>query len=293
MVNLEWLRTFKTVYETGSLSAAARELYISQPGASLHLDSLENQLGIRLYDRGTRKLVPTEQGKALYNSIFEIFKDLEEVEKKYDKCNNNKISLSIGMCFETFQMILEPYIRTIDFDLVSKFGDYHKMLSDLDRGMLDFVISSQKKDNFNFVYTPFAKEKIMLIAGSKTDLSEFETQDKDKLEAWLRNQTWFGTANDMEHLQNFWTHNFKKRANISPNYIVPNISSIIRCLSNNNGLAVAPDFLCKEQIKAGEIISIWEGYRPLDNDLYFVHRKKTIYAKEIETIKDIFKNAFK
>lgn len=293
MLNLEWLRTFKTVYETGSLSAAARELYISQPGASLHLDSLENQLGIRLYDRGARKLVPTEQGKALYNSIFEIFKDLEEVEKKYHKCNNNKVSLSIGMCFETFQMILEPYIRTIDFDLVSKFGDYHEMLYDLDRGMLDFVISSQKKDNFNLVYTPFAKEKIMLIAGSKTDLSGFSTQDKDKLEAWLRNQVWFGTANDMEHLQNFWSHNFKKRANISPNYIVPNISSIIRCLSNNNGLAVAPDFLCKEQIKNGEIISIWEGYRPLENELHFVHRKKTIYTKEIEIIKGIFKNAFK
>lgn len=43
--NLEWLRTFKAIYETGTLSAAAQELFISQPGVSLHLNSWKHLRG--------------------------------------------------------------------------------------------------------------------------------------------------------------------------------------------------------------------------------------------------------
>ncbi|MBU7570082.1 MAG: LysR family transcriptional regulator, partial [Flavobacterium sp.] len=42
MVNLEWYRTFKAVYKSGTLTGAAEVLFISQPGVSLHLSSLEN-----------------------------------------------------------------------------------------------------------------------------------------------------------------------------------------------------------------------------------------------------------
>ncbi len=46
--NLEWFRTFKAIYETGTLSAAAQQLFISQPGVSLHLNSLEAYTGYKL-----------------------------------------------------------------------------------------------------------------------------------------------------------------------------------------------------------------------------------------------------
>lgn len=59
--NLEWLRTFRAIYETGTLSAAAKELFISQPGVSLHLNSLEAYAGYKLFDRSPRKMVPTER----------------------------------------------------------------------------------------------------------------------------------------------------------------------------------------------------------------------------------------
>ncbi|UON85535.1 LysR family transcriptional regulator [Dyadobacter chenwenxiniae] len=48
MLNLEWFRTFKVVYEVGTLSAAAQSLFISQPGVSLHLSALESYTGYRL-----------------------------------------------------------------------------------------------------------------------------------------------------------------------------------------------------------------------------------------------------
>ncbi|MDR2947882.1 MAG: LysR family transcriptional regulator [Prevotella sp.] len=293
MVNLEWFRTFKAIYETGSLTSAANQLFISQPGVSLHLNSLEAHIGNKLFDRGTRKMLPTEYGNMLYNSIVEGVKKLEEAEKHfYRNADCGKSSISIGLCFETFQYVLEPYISELPFNLISKFGVYQDMLSDLDKGLLDFVISPQKDESLNIQYIPFSKERIVLVAGAKSNISELQVIMQDKIpaeaESWLNKQTWFGTTGDMEHLRNFWIHNFKKRPDFKPNYIVPNMSSIIRCISGKEGFAIIPDFLCQKQLDKGNIQLVWEGYTPLENTLYFAQRKKTIYKEELETLQSIF-----
>ena len=83
MINLEWFRTFKVIYEAGTLSAAAKDLFISQPGVSLHLSSLESFAGHRLFDRDTRKMVATERGTMLYNFIIDHMNKLEEAEKLF------------------------------------------------------------------------------------------------------------------------------------------------------------------------------------------------------------------
>ena len=49
--NLEHLRTFLTVHRVGSLTEAAKLLGISQPTASTHVHSLEQNLGLRLFER--------------------------------------------------------------------------------------------------------------------------------------------------------------------------------------------------------------------------------------------------
>lgn len=295
MVNLEWFRTFKAIYETGSLTAAANKLFISQPGASLHLNSLEAHIGAKLFDRGTRKMIPTEHGQMLYNSVVDPVKKLETIEKHfYHNCDCDRTSISIGMCFETFQFVLEPYISNLPFNLISKFGSYHEMLGDLDKGLLDFVITPHKDDSLNSItFKPFSKERILLVAGAGNETSEFNNITKNDssakdIENWLSSQQWFGTNGDMEHLRNFWMHNFKKRPDFKPNFIVPNLSSIIRCISQQKGFAVIPDFLCKKQIEEDGIQLVWEGFSPVENILYFAHRKKTIYEKEISILQDIF-----
>ena len=293
MVNLEWFRTFKAIYETGSLTSAANKLYISQPGVSLHLNSLESHVGNKLFDRGTRKMIPTEYGNMLYNSIEEGVKKLEDAEKHFFRnTNSDKASVSIGMCFETFQYVLEPFISQLPFNLISKFGGYQEMLSDLDKGLLDFVISPHKDDSLNIQYTPFSKENIIIVAGSGSNVAELneviKQNDMQAVEKWLNKQIWFGTTGDMEHLRNFWLHNFKKRPDFKPNYIVPNMSSIIRCVSQREGFADIPDFLCRKQLREGDIQFVWGGYSSLQNTLYFAQRKKTIYKNELSTLQNIF-----
>lgn len=68
---------------------------------------------------------------------------------------------------------------------------------------------------------------------------------------------------------------------------MPNISSIIRCLSEGDGFSVVPDFLCKEAVRSGKIKVVWEGNTPLENTLYFGTRKKTIYQQEVEVLEKL------
>lgn len=294
MVNLEWFRTFKAIYETGTLTGAAKALYISQPGVSLHLSSLEAYTGYRLFDRTARKMVSTERGKVLYNYVQEALCKLEEAEQHFHKTTQQeKATISIGMCFETFQFTLESYLPTLPFNVIIKFGDYPEMLRDLDNGILDLIITPQKGESRNLSYKPFFKEKLVVVGGSQTPVDTLIPLLKEKnmegIQHWFRQQIWYGTNGDMEHLRHFWNLNFNKRPDFKPDYIVPNMSSILRCLSAGQGVAVIPDFLSRKELDAGHIQLIWEGYEPIENTLYFGTRKKTMYAEEIEQIEAIFR----
>jgi DNA-binding transcriptional LysR family regulator len=59
------LRAFVAVAERGSVSEAARRLHMSQPGLSRQLQELQQQLGLRLFDRVGRRLVLTAEGEQL------------------------------------------------------------------------------------------------------------------------------------------------------------------------------------------------------------------------------------
>lgn len=293
MINLEWYRTFKAVYKTGTLTSAAEVLFISQPGVSLHLSSLENYVGYKLFDRTGRKMVPTEKGKVLYNFIIEALTKLEEAEKNFQRSTEkNTPTISVGMCFETFQITLEQYISSLPFNVIIQFGEYPEMVESLEKGILDLIITPQMVVKNTIDYQAFSSETIVLVGGSEIDDLEFDSIEKnenlEEIEFWLKQQKWYGTTGDMEHLRRFWQLNFNKHPDFRPNYIVPNLNSIVRCLSSGKGLAVVPDFLCRKEIDNGTIKLIWEGKTPLKNTLYFATRKKTIYLEEIALIKKIF-----
>jgi len=294
MVNLEWYRSFKAIYKTGTLTGAAESLFISQPGVSLHLSSLESYVGYKLFERTGRKMVPTEKGKILYNFVVEPLSKLEDAEKHFQKSTEKHTpTISIGMCFETFQITLEQYISTLPFNVIIRFGEYPEMLDQLDKGILDLIITPHKGNSSNIIHEAFSSETIVLVGGANTDDHLFKALVKKnklpQIEIWLKEQKWYGTAGDMEHLLRFWQLNFGKHADFRPNYIVPNLNSIVRCLSGGNGLAIIPDFLCKKEVEEGKIKVIWEGKEKLKNTLYFGTRKKTQYTTEIDLIKKLFK----
>ncbi len=74
------IRTFVRVFELGSMSAAARDQRISPAVASARISALEAHLGVRLFQRTTRKLTPTEQGRLYYDGVLRVMDAVSAAE---------------------------------------------------------------------------------------------------------------------------------------------------------------------------------------------------------------------
>jgi len=89
MSYLDNIRTFVRVYELGSMSAAGRDLRISPAVTSSRISQLEDHLGVRLFQRTTRSLTPTEQGKSFYRGATEILEAVQSAEAQIVNLTEN------------------------------------------------------------------------------------------------------------------------------------------------------------------------------------------------------------
>jgi len=80
MSYVKTIRMFVRVYELGSMSAAARDQRSSPAVASSRIAELEKSLGVRLFNRTTRALQPTEAGKIFYGGARRILQTIAEAE---------------------------------------------------------------------------------------------------------------------------------------------------------------------------------------------------------------------
>lgn len=294
MVNFEWFRTFKSIYEEGTLTATANKLFISQPGVSLHLNSLEAYVGEKLFDRVSKRMIPTERGKILYIAIADHIDSLTDIERSFQRTLKSEIpTITLGMCFETFQTVLEKSIHKLNFNLVNRFSDYKQLLLELEKGITDVVITPRKSDVKGIEHRYIMTETIVLIGSMDKSKNEFKevlhSGDNDKIKEFLLSNKWYGTSGDNEHFLRFWNVNFGTNPDFRQNYIVPNFISIVNSLKYGSGLAIVPDFLCRDAIKNKEIQLLWEGQNIISNKLYFAYRKNTIYKEQLNDMFEIFK----
>jgi DNA-binding transcriptional LysR family regulator len=82
MATLENMMVFIRAVELGSFSAAGRSVRMSPAVVSYRIQALERHLGCRLFNRSTRKLSLTEQGRAYYESSLEVRDAVERAEAR-------------------------------------------------------------------------------------------------------------------------------------------------------------------------------------------------------------------
>ena len=80
MDRLQAMSVFVRVIESGSFSAAARDLKMGQPAVSKIVAALESHLGVRLLMRSTHQLMPTEAGQAYYEKARHVVADADEAD---------------------------------------------------------------------------------------------------------------------------------------------------------------------------------------------------------------------
>ncbi|OCP16226.1 LysR family transcriptional regulator [Ensifer sp. LC163] len=96
MSYLDNVRVFVRVVELGTLSAAGRDQRVTPAVASNRIKELERHMGVRLFNRTTRKLTPTEHGRVFYDGAVKILEAVNEAENAIaDLSHNPKGALKI------------------------------------------------------------------------------------------------------------------------------------------------------------------------------------------------------
>lgn len=80
MPYLESLKVFVRVVELGSITSGGRDLRLTPAVASNRVKELETRLGVRLFNRTTRNLSPTEVGKVFYDHAKKVIDSLDDAE---------------------------------------------------------------------------------------------------------------------------------------------------------------------------------------------------------------------
>ena len=110
-VNLEYYRVFYYVCVHGSLTAAARELCISQPAVSQAVRQLEKEAGIKLFLRTSKGVQLTKEGELLYRYVKIGVESLLEGEKMVERVLGMDMGeVRIGASDMTLQFFLLPYL---------------------------------------------------------------------------------------------------------------------------------------------------------------------------------------
>ncbi|MCI8670010.1 MAG: LysR family transcriptional regulator [Lachnospiraceae bacterium] len=105
-------KVFHTVAILGNISKAAEKLYISQPAISKSLKQLEENLGVRLFNRNSRGVSLTEEGTLLFKHIHSAFEEISKGEDTLHRMTSLglgtlRISASSTLC----KYILLPYLK--------------------------------------------------------------------------------------------------------------------------------------------------------------------------------------
>lgn len=97
-LNLRQIEAFKAVIEYGTVSRAAEMINISQPAMSKLVAHLEDDTGLRLFDRVKGRLVATRRGMRLYEEIDRIFAGVRQIENAVEAIRRDEQSrLLIGV----------------------------------------------------------------------------------------------------------------------------------------------------------------------------------------------------
>jgi LysR family transcriptional regulator, transcription activator of glutamate synthase operon len=145
--DLRQLRAFAAVHDTGSVSAAARKVHLTQPALSRRISELESSLGIRLFDRTAGRLRLTSEGESLLMHSRKVLAEAESFVTRAETLREGRgRTLAVGTAPMTMQSVIAPVMRRylrehdgVDIRLVE--GGAPALLDKVEKGELQVALS--------------------------------------------------------------------------------------------------------------------------------------------------------
>jgi DNA-binding transcriptional LysR family regulator len=164
------LRTFLTVADEGHLTRAAEKLFTSQPAVSSHIRALEEELGVRLFERTTKGMVLTSAGSALQEEARRIVEATRKLKHTAESLRNTVAGeLVFGVNARPEILRLVPILRTLteaypDLRYEMLNGSSGVILQGLDEGNITVGFFEGTCNNPKIAFDPLTNVELCLVA---------------------------------------------------------------------------------------------------------------------------------
>lgn len=169
-MTIRQLEYFLKLAECGNFSKAAKELYLAQPSLSQSIQNLESELNVVLFNRGSRHLTLTAEGKAFVETAKKILAARDSYLKTIADLSTD-VSGTLSICAPinrgsiVFPMILPEYMRRYpDVKVVINEAPAVECEDLIAQGDADLCIINEPVKSASIEKTVIANERILLIA---------------------------------------------------------------------------------------------------------------------------------
>jgi DNA-binding transcriptional LysR family regulator len=280
MLNLNKLEIFAAVVRTGSFSAAAQQLLMTQPAVSQHIHDLEASLGTKLFQRGRRGVTLTPAGEKLHGYTLAIFQLVAEAENaitdvEHLAAGQMRIGATPGISVYLLpEPIQEFHARYPKLHVSVQTEITAQILPDLQQGKLDLGLIEGELE-----------EPLDPLLG---------VQMLDVVEQWVAvgpKHTWWGrTEVDLAELnrQTFvlrqrnsqtriWLEGVFHQHDLQPRIGAEfdNVESIKRAVINSTSITVLPAYAVQHEVEMGRLWLLHVAGRPLQRTLKVLWNRET------------------
>ncbi len=295
--DLNRLKIFYHVYARQSMKQAARDLLLTQPGVSQHIRKLETEIGIPLFTRGHKKIVPTQAGTKLFARIRPFIETLEvEIKSISAPMDRPSGTICMGAPLEFGKNYLPGICHRFreEYNQVNfavRLEEPDKLLTMIDRGELDFALIDYfsardqlpaQGDVYNIV--PLIKETFILAC------SQGYFKDRLKKNISFENLVTMEFLTD-EHdpvILRHWFRHYFKRPLPDLNFVmaIDSHPAMLSCIRLGMGLGITSSHLIKADERNRGVVPIVpifpEGEKAVNHiSLVQLRNKKPTFTDKI------------
>ncbi|MEZ9872360.1 MULTISPECIES: LysR family transcriptional regulator [Vibrio] len=294
-MDLNAVTVFTQVVDCGSFTHAAEALNMTKSTVSRKLDELEQHLGVRLITRSTRSLVLTPEGERFYQSSMQMQEIMNQAELEVS-ANQDLIrgQLNVVLPVELGHQVLAKYIHSFlkehpnvtlnlelsnrEVDIIAEGIDLYAQIGELvDSSLVSRYLTTSKR----------------VLAASPEYLEQFDdVSSPDDLEPPFR---MIEVVNKAVRLPK-WHLQLEGGESILIDLPCQlRVNTITACLTacvDGLGLAVLPEFICREHFKTGKLIRLLPEYEMPEVSVSLVYADRQLMPKRKKVFIDYLLTAF-
>ncbi|NEB03541.1 LysR family transcriptional regulator [Streptomyces sp. SID13726] len=270
--DLNLLRTFLAVYRTGSFTAAAPGLGLSQPTVTAQIRTLEQQTGRDLFTRLPRGVEPTPYAHELAGQLAGPLDALAGLEGTGAVAAPVHLAGPSELLCVRVLPALVPLV-TDGVQLRVTQGLPEPLLEEMRSGRHDLVIATRRPRGRALESVPLADEEYVLVASPAwAERVVAQSHTADGLCTALREVPMVTYAEDLPIVRRYWRSVFGRQLTARPALTVPNLYAVLSAVNAGAGYSVLPRSLCQEYLDSGRLALLHDPEEPPLNTLFLVQR---------------------